>query len=198
MLILLFYNLFKMLIFGLKIKRYTFKKSRISIQLCNYPDESAADVRYRIRKTARKIGGADYRYSSPYTLGLWNNMMGYGLIDTYAAFAPQMPYRYIIKVQNSSNYKPMIAARVEIWNTDYSPANVVIEDNFKVLYSGDNLIAFCDLEPGNYIVNIYPENAAEFEIDFEIKAEKGGEISFDFVGNKTGEYRWETPVYQPN
>ena len=125
-------------------------------------------------------------------------MMGYGLIDTYAAFAPQMPYRYIIKVQNSSNYKPMIAARVEIWNTDYSPANVVIEDNFKVLYSGDNLIAFCDLEPGNYIVNIYPENAAEFEIDFEIKAEKGGEISFDFVGNKTGEYRWETPVYQPN
>ncbi|MDE5828047.1 MAG: S8 family serine peptidase [Duncaniella sp.] len=167
--------------------------------LSKYPDESADDVRYRIRKTARKVGqGYRYRYASPSALGSWNDEMGYGLIDAYAALAPEMPYRYIIRVKNSSNYQPMIATRVEIWNTDYSMADVTLEDEFKVLYSGEELIAFCDLLPGNYIINVYPENAGHLDIDFEIKAEKGGEISFEFVGSQASEYRWETPIYKPN
>lgn len=124
--------------------------------------------------------------------------MGYGLIDAYAALSPQIPYRYVIKVKNSSNYQPMIAVKVDILNTDYSSTNVTIHNDSKVLYSGEELTAFCDLVPGNYIVNIYPENVGCDEVDFDFKAEKGGEISFEFVGNRMGEYRWDTPIYQTN
>ena len=38
-----------------------------------------------IEKTARKVGGYTYSTFTNRTNGTWNNEMGYGLIDAYAA-----------------------------------------------------------------------------------------------------------------
>jgi subtilisin family serine protease len=46
---------------------------------------SAQQVRDIIEQTAQKVGGYSYTTSSSHPNGTWNNEMGYGLIDAYAA-----------------------------------------------------------------------------------------------------------------
>ncbi len=44
-----------------------------------------------IESTAQKVGTYNYQTTSGRTNGTWNNEMGYGLIDTYAAIASVCP-----------------------------------------------------------------------------------------------------------
>ena len=46
---------------------------------------SAQQVRDVIEQTAQKVGGYSYTTSSSHPNGTWNNEMGYGLVDAYAA-----------------------------------------------------------------------------------------------------------------
>lgn len=49
------------------------------------PDLTSEGVIYIIEKTARKVGGYYYSTVSGRPNGTWNNEMGYGLVDAYAA-----------------------------------------------------------------------------------------------------------------
>lgn len=77
--------------------------------LSKYPALTASEVRYRIEKTAQKITSSVYPYTFQ-TLAAFatsNNQMGYGLLDSYAALAPQIPYLLKITIRNLSNHRPM-------------------------------------------------------------------------------------------
>lgn len=49
------------------------------------PDLTSVGVIDIIEKTARKVGGYSYSKVSGRPNGTWNNEMGYGLVDAYAA-----------------------------------------------------------------------------------------------------------------
>lgn len=58
------------------------------------PNLTGAQVRDIIEKTARKVGGYSYTTVSGRPNGTWNNEMGYGLIDAYAAVQAASPNEY--------------------------------------------------------------------------------------------------------
>lgn len=49
------------------------------------PSLRVAEVNYIIEKTSQKVGNYTYSNNSNRPNGTWNNEMGYGLVDTYAA-----------------------------------------------------------------------------------------------------------------
>lgn len=54
------------------------------------PNLTQREVANIIERTARKIGGYNYQLTSSYKNGTWNNEMGYGLVDAYAAVTAAM------------------------------------------------------------------------------------------------------------
>ncbi|MDR3327923.1 MAG: S8 family serine peptidase, partial [Prevotellaceae bacterium] len=55
----------------------------VALMLSRNPTLSRSDVETILYQTAQKVGG--YNYQSGYPYGTWNNEMGYGLVDAYAA-----------------------------------------------------------------------------------------------------------------
>lgn len=56
-----------------------------ALMLSANPGLSPAQVRRIIEKTARKVGGYEYRNDPQHPNGTWNEEMGYGLVDAHAA-----------------------------------------------------------------------------------------------------------------
>lgn len=169
--------------------------------LSKYPALTASEVRYRIEKTAQKITSSAYPYTFQ-TLGAFaasNNQMGYGLLDSYAALAPQIPYLLKITIRNLSNHRPMGAFNVNLYNLDWSQIQNLTEisPGFDTLLTGEEFTARYDLLPGSY----YAEATAEMdgiEEDLRFDFVKGGEIIFEYFNTTDPPVEWGTPVYSPN
>lgn len=168
--------------------------------LSKYPDESIEDVKYRILKSAVKIGSYRYDYrikdNRQKSNITWNKEMGYGLIDAKAALAPEMPYPLTVRIKNSSEFMPMGAYRIEITTPDFQ---YIPEYNIEtgIALPGEEFSARYDILPGTYNVTAVIENAGGIEQDFEFTTKKGGEITFEYTGRSFNTIEWSTPVYEP-
>lgn len=98
--------------------------------------------------------------------------MGYGLLDSYAALAPQIPYLLKITIRNLSNHRPMGAFNVNLYNLDWSQVQDLTEisPGYGTLFTGEEFTARYDLLPGSY----YAEATAEMDGVEE-------DLKFDFV-----------------
>lgn len=169
--------------------------------LSKYPALTASEVRYRIEKTAQKITSSVYPYTFQ-TLAAFatsNNQMGYGLLDSYAALAPQIPYLLKITIRNLSNHRPMGAFNVNLYNLDWSQVQDLTEisPGYGTLFTGEEFTARYDLLPGSY----YAEATAEMdgvEEDLKFDFVKGGEITFEYFNTTYPPVGWGIPVYSPN
>jgi subtilisin family serine protease len=57
----------------------------VALVLSVNPNLTEQQVRNIIESTAQKVGGYSYQTDSNHPSGTWNNEMGYGLVDAYAA-----------------------------------------------------------------------------------------------------------------
>lgn len=167
--------------------------------LSKYPDETIDDVKYRIKKSAVKIGSYKYDYrikDSPRQSNMkWNNEMGYGLIDACAALAPEMPYPLMVQIKNSSGFMPTGAFRIEITTPDYKYLpQYSIETG--IANTRDIFSARYDILPGKYNVTAICENAGGIEQDFEFTIEKGGVITFEYTGETFNTLGWSDPTFE--
>lgn len=164
--------------------------------LSKYPTLTASKVRYRIEKTAKKITApAPYTYQTLASFSSSNVYMGYGLLDAYAALAPQIPYLLDISITNSSNHRPMEAYHIELYNTDWSPIRDLIEiyPGFETLLTGEQFTARYDLLPGSYYATVVAEMDDIYE-DFRFEFVDGGRINFTYLGGTDGPLRWGEPT----
>lgn len=125
--------------------------------------------------------------------------MGYGLLDSYAALAPQIPYLLKITIRNLSNHRPMGAFNVNLYNLDWSQVQDLTEisPGYGTLFTGEEFTARYDLLPGSY----YAEATAEMdgvEEDLKFDFVKGGEITFEYFNTTYPPVGWGIPVYSPN
>lgn len=81
------------------------------------PNLTAEEVNNIIESTAQKIGTYNYTNTSGRPNGTWNNEMGYGLIDAYAAV--QMAQ------QTACTEKPQITVELEPMGTNYVAVHMV-------------------------------------------------------------------------
>ena len=76
------------------------------------PELTWQQVRYAIESTCQKVGGYNYNYNDPiaHPNGSWNEQMGYGLVDAYAAVHSVL----------CSNHLPIVSGAITqntVWDT---------------------------------------------------------------------------------
>ena len=119
------------------------------------PDLSSEEVGNVIRSTAYKLPG--YSFTTPTANGLWNDSVGYGLVDAYAAvLAVKANYIQNVTYENGTTIEecyPQIVAGYSV--TDEMPyGNVIVAAGSHVDYKA----AYCiQLMPGFQV-----ENGASF------------------------------------
>jgi hypothetical protein len=98
-----------------------------------------------ISRTARKAGNYSYQTTTDHPNGTWNNEMGYGLVDAYAAVQLASCIRYLHDQTITSNTTVM-GCDINVWNVSVTPTsstpnpkltldstgNTLIESNFEV------------------------------------------------------------------
>ncbi|WP_317191108.1 S8 family serine peptidase [Alistipes shahii] len=94
------------------------------------PDLTQKQVADIIESTAKKCGNYSYTTQSGHTNGTWNNQMGYGLVDAYAA---------VIKAKNTGstvyfNDKTVTTDTV-ISGDEISATNVTVKNNAKLTFT---------------------------------------------------------------
>lgn len=92
------------------------------------PNLTYKNVATIIESTAQKVGGYSYSINANRPNGTWNNLMGYGLIDAYAAvnFLYQCPTIY---VQNQT-----ITSDSTVFGCKINANNVIIQNNANVVW----------------------------------------------------------------
>jgi subtilisin family serine protease len=97
---------------------------------------TVSQVRDLIESTAQKVGGYSYQTTSGRPNGTWNNEMGYGLIDAYAAVAAVCP-TVNFTFQTVTNNTTVTGCIVNLQNvTVQNGANLSIEAERDVFING--------------------------------------------------------------
>ena len=104
--------------------------------------------------------------------------------------------RYTVRIKNSYYHPQLmwVAVRWEVFNTDYSKADVQIVSDNGLAYYNHYFEGYFDAKPGEYIVTASTESIGQYDVDFEIKAQNGGEINFELI-NGVGEPAWAEPTF---
>ncbi|MDR1119652.1 MAG: S8 family serine peptidase [Dysgonamonadaceae bacterium] len=98
------------------------------------PALSQSEVASIIDRTARKVGNYSYQTTADHPNGTWNNEMGYGLVDAYAAVELASCIRNV--------HDQTITSNTMIMGCDINVWNVTVTNNAKLTLdsSGDTLI----------------------------------------------------------
>lgn len=97
------------------------------------PDLTAKEVVDIIEKTARKIGSYSYLTTSGRSNGTWNNEMGYGLIDAFAALLAANPDIVTFNDKNVSSNEIVSGWVIQ-------SKNVVVANGAKLTFAAGNSI----------------------------------------------------------
>ena len=86
------------------------------------PNLTSSQVRNIINSTAQKVGGYSYLSNQNHPSGTWNDDMGYGLVNAYAAVKKALPDLYIRDDASDNGNEPSTANPAhnspDIWTTD--------------------------------------------------------------------------------
>lgn len=93
------------------------------------PNLSQKQVANIIEKTAQKVGGYNYSTTSGRSNGTWNNEMGYGLINAFAAVAS------IVQFNNQT-----VSANKTVSGSDIMATNVTVNNKAKLTFNFTNSI----------------------------------------------------------
>lgn len=96
-----------------------------ALMLSVNPNLTPADVRRIIEKTARKVGGYDYRNDPQHPNGTWNEEMGYGLVDAHAAVLNVVDSTLDLYVRDSENDN---GDEPSVTTTPWNSPDIWIED----------------------------------------------------------------------
>ena len=96
-----------------------------ALMLSVKPNLTPADVRRIIEKTARKVGGYDYRNDPQHPNGTWNEEMGYGLVDAHAAVLNVKDSTLDLYVRDSENDN---GNEPSVTTTPWNSPDIWIED----------------------------------------------------------------------
>lgn len=93
------------------------------------PNLSQKQVANIIEKTAQKVGGYNYSITSGRSNGTWNNEMGYGLINAFAAVSG------IVEFSNQT-----VSANKTVSGSDINSTNVTVNNRAKLIFNFTNSI----------------------------------------------------------
>ena len=86
------------------------------------PNLTGQQVRDILESTAQKVGGYNYQSNQNHPNGTWNDEMGYGLVDAYAAVQKAMPDLLIRDTLSDNGTEPSTVYHAynspDIWTTD--------------------------------------------------------------------------------
>jgi subtilisin family serine protease len=152
------------------------------------PNQTWEEVRFRIRKTARKLPSY-FTFVDPLgsIYGSRSNEVGFGLADAYFALCPVQYFVYF----NLFNYNEHGVSdfQVEIMTEGGSP----VYNEYIVLNSNDTYSAQYDLLPGDYTISAFANGGVWQYYDFTVV--KGGQLSFTFLGSPYTTSYWGNPTY---
>ncbi len=142
------------------------------------PDLTAKQVRDIIEQTAQKVRTDVYTYSNDgvHNNGLWNNEMGYGLVDAYAAVMKAKLDKECY--QGEETLSQEITANKTLTTTHYAYGDIVIK-------SGKRLTV-------KSVLRMAPESRIIVEPGAELRVDKGS-----IVNACEGEY-WQGIVVEGN
>jgi subtilisin family serine protease len=105
------------------------------------PTLTGQQVRDIIERTAQKVRPDLYTYStiSGHPNGTWNNEMGYGLVDAYAAVQLASCIRYLHDQTITSNTTVM-GCDINVWNVTVTPTSSTPNPKLTLDSTGDTLI----------------------------------------------------------
>jgi subtilisin family serine protease len=144
-----------------------------------------------IEESAQKVNPATYNYAttSGRPNGTWNNQMGYGLVDAYAALQntpvvpPPVTYSVEFSAYNSTNLWKSIHFEA------YSAGKSTVYSNASVLSPGSSYSVTFSLEAGEYCLTAYSEMDGLYG-DYECTVNGSGWISYTLTGDAYGT-QWE-------
>lgn len=107
------------------------------------PELTGKEVVNLIEKTSQKIGGYSYATNTNHTNGLWNNEMGYGLINAYHAIAGIKQFK-----------NEIVTTDFNIYGSDIITNDVTVTNSSKLNLSFSNTVSITKpfiLEKGSQI-----------------------------------------------
>lgn len=130
-----------------------------SLILSVNPNLTQKQVANIIESTAQKIGGYNYAYNPNYPNGTWNNQMGYGLVDAYAAVQMAKCYKgeNVLSKEITTNTNVTIntfaseivtiksGTTLTVTSTLYMApdARIIVEPGAKLIVNGGTITSAC-------------------------------------------------------
>jgi hypothetical protein len=134
------------------------------------PDLTVQEVNTIIESTAQKVGGYSYSNNSNRPNGIWNNEMGYGLVDAYAAV--QMAQQFTnAELEDIAIVCYNDSKTIQLSNNQNNPVTWQTSSNVTISSSNNNSItvrASYSNSTGNGWVRAVLSNGATLQEDFEV------------------------------
>lgn len=172
--------------------------------LSKYPDLSEAQVRRAIELGSDRHYAYSFQYDTQYPPGLWNNQVGYGMVNAYSALLKAEGYHQDniansipgidFEVVNESSYSisniyVSLSGKITGYDTDFFAAEVGSLDSYEMvgfpIYRGEDISE----SPGSLITDLELEVYAEtpdYSGNLRISATFGSPSSFDLCCFDTG------------
>lgn len=129
------------------------------------PDLTGQQVRDVIEQTAQKVGGYSYTTTQGRPNGTWNQEMGYGLVNAYAAVYsvyPQISGPSVVCAQNAFSIQNLPSGATIQWSADYplevfsgqgtGTAMIINEDSTS--YNGIPSTVYATITIGSQVINL--------------------------------------------